>query len=139
MGTAYCTVEDILALGYQLTNQQQESAQSLINMASAKLRVQAQKYGKNIDTMISDADTGADFLLAVKNVVINATVRALNSVSDDDTPALSQGSETNGSYSIQMTYLNAGQSLYFLRNELKDLGLLRQVYGAIEIYNTEKE
>lgn len=138
MGTAYCTVEDILALGYQLTNQQQESAQSLINMASAKLRVQAQKYGKNIDTMISDADTGADFLLAVKNVVINATVRALNSVSDD-TPALSQGSETNGSYSIQMTYLNAGQSLYFLRNELKDLGLLRQVYGAIEIYDTEKE
>lgn len=138
MGTAYCTVEDILALGYQLTNQQQESAQSLINMASAKLRVQAQKYGKNIDTMISDADTGADFLLAVKNVVINATVRALNSVSDD-TSALSQGSETNGSYSIQMTYLNAGQSLYFLRNELKDLGLLRQVYGAIEIYDTEKE
>lgn len=138
MSTAYCTVEDILALGYQLTNQQQESAQSLINMASAKLRVQAQKYGKNIDTMISDADTGADFLLAVKNVVINATVRALNSVSDD-TPALSQGSETNGSYSIQMTYLNAGQSLYFLRNELKDLGLLRQVYGAIEIYDTEKE
>lgn len=138
MGTAYCTVNDILALGYQLTNQQQETAPSLIETASAKLRVQAQKYGKNIDSMISDPETGADFLLAVKNLIVNATVRALNSISDD-TPALSQGSETNGSYSIQMTYLNAGQSLYFLRNELKDLGLLRQVYGAIEIYDTEKE
>lgn len=138
MGTAYCTVNDILALGYQLTNQQQEAAPALIDMASAKLRVQAQKYGKNIDSMISDSETGADFLLAVKNLIINATVRALNSISDAS-PALSQGSETNGSYSIQMTYLNAGQSLYFLRNELKDLGLLRQVYGAIEIYDTEKE
>lgn len=139
MGTAYCTVNDILALGYHLTNQQQESAQIIINMASAKLRTQAKKYGKDIDMMIADENDGEDFSLAVKNVVINATVRALNTVSNDDTPALSQGSETNGSYSIQMTYLNAGQSLYFLRNELKDLGLLRQVYGAIEIYDTEKE
>lgn len=138
MGTAYCTVNDILALGYQLTNQQQEAAQSIIDMASAKLRIQAKKYGKDIDKMLADENDGEDYNLAVKNVVINATVRALNTVSDD-TPALSQGSETNGSYSIQMTYLNAGQSLYFLRNELKDLGLLRQVYGAIEIYDTEKE
>ncbi len=138
MGTAYCTVNDILALGYQLTNQQQEAAQSIIDMASAKLRIQAKKYGKDIDKMLADENDGEDYSLAVKNVVINATVRALNTVSDD-TPALSQGSETNGSYSIQMTYLNAGQSLYFLRNELKDLGLLRQVYGAIEIYDTEKE
>lgn len=138
MGTAYCTVNDILALGYQLTNQQQEAAQSIIDMASAKLRIQAKKYGKDIDKMLADENDGEDYSLAVKNVVINATVRALNTVSDD-TPALSQGSETNGSYSIQMTYLNAGQSLYFLRNELKDLGLLRQVYGAIEIYSTEKE
>ncbi|WP_297956232.1 Gp19/Gp15/Gp42 family protein [uncultured Ruminococcus sp.] len=138
MGTAYCTVNDILALGYQLTNQQQEAAQSIIDMASAKLRIQAKKYGKDIDKMLADENDGEDYSLAVKNVVINATVRALNTVSDD-TPALSHGSETNGSYSIQMTYLNAGQSLYFLRNELKDLGLLRQVYGAIEIYDTEKE
>lgn len=138
MGTAYCTVNDILALGYQLTNQQQEAAQSIIDMASAKLRIQAKKYGKDIDKMLADENDGEDYSLAVKNVVINATIRALNTVSDD-TPALSQGSETNGSYSIQMTYLNAGQSLYFLRNELKDLGLLRQVYGAIEIYSTEKE
>jgi Phage protein Gp19/Gp15/Gp42. len=137
-GTAYCTVADILALGYQLTAQQQQSASSIIDMASAKLRLQARKYGKDIDAMISDPVSGEDFQLAVKNVVINATVRALNTVSDD-TPALSQGSETNGSYSIQMTYLNAGQSLYFLRNELKDLGIMRQTFGAIEIYNTGEE
>ncbi len=134
-GTAYCTVADILALGYQLTAQQQQSASSIIDMASAKLRLQARKYGKDIDAMIADTVSGEDFQLAVKNVVINATVRALNTVSDD-TPALSSGSETNGSYSIQMTYLNAGQSLYFLRNELKDLGIMRQTYGALDLYNS---
>ena len=74
MGTAYCTVNDILALGYQLTNQQQEAAPSLIETASAKLRVQAQKYGKNIDSMISDPETGADFLLAVKNLIVKGCI-----------------------------------------------------------------
>ncbi len=138
-GTVYATVSDIEALGRQLTEQERQAAEILLERASAKLRVTARNYGKDIDAMIADEVTGPDFALAVKDIVIQATLRALNSVCSDYTPALSQGSETNGSYSIQMTYLNAGQSLYFLRNELKDLGLLRQMYGAIEIYNTEKE
>ena len=135
----YATVADLIALGRQLTEQEKQTAEILLERASAKLRVTARNYGKDIDAMIADEVTGADFSSAVKDVVIQATLRALNSAYNDNTPALSQGSETNGSYSIQMTYLNAGQSLYFLRNELKDLGLLRQVYGAIEIYSTEKE
>ncbi len=135
----YATVADLIALGRQLTEQERQTAEILLERASAKLRVTARNYGKDIDAMIADEVTGADFSSAVKDVVIQATLRALNSAYNDNTPALSQGSETNGSYSIQMTYLNAGQSLYFLRNELKDLGLLRQVYGAIEIYSTEKE
>jgi hypothetical protein len=73
----------------------------------------------------------------VKSIVIQSVTRALNSISDAS-PALTQGSETNGSYSVSMTYLNAGQSLYFLRNELKELGLKRQVYGALELYGTEE-
>ncbi len=132
----YATVADLIALGRQLTEQESQTAEILLERASAKLRITARNYGKDIDAMIADEVTGADFALAVKDVVIQATFRALNSAYNDNTPALSQGSETNGSYSIQMTYLNAGQSLYFLRNELKDLGILRQTYGAIELYNT---
>lgn len=135
MGTVYASVSDITALGISLTAAQSNAAEILLRAASSKLRLIAQKHGKNIDDMITvDEDYGD----AVKNAVIQATTRALNSISDCN-PAISQGSETNGSYSVSMTYLNAGQSLYFLRNELKDLGLLRQVYGAIEIYSTEKE
>lgn len=132
MGTVYASVSDIAALGISLTAQQQEAAEILLSTASSKLRLAANKHGKDLDALIaSDEDYGE----AVKGVVIQSVTRALNSISDAS-PALSQGSETNGQYSISMTYLNAGQSLYFLRNELKELGLMRQIYGAVEFYGS---
>lgn len=132
MGTVYASVSDITALGISLTAQQQEAAAILLDTASSKLRLTAKKYGKDLDALIAD---DADYGAAVKSIVIQSVTRALNSITDS-APALSQGSETNGQYSISMTYLNAGQSLYFLRNELKELGLRRQTYGAIELYDT---
>lgn len=72
----------------------------------------------------------------MKSVVVQAVVRALNSISNVNMAA-TQSSETIGSYSYSMVYANAGQSLYFLRNELKELGLKRQTYGAVEFYGTE--
>lgn len=131
---AYAKASDITALGISLTNQQSEATEVLLPTASAKLRNIAKRYSMDLDEMV---DSDEDYSEIVKNVVIQSVVRAINAISDN-TPALSQGSETNGSYSISMTYLNAGQSLYFLRNELKELGLKRQVYGALELYGTEE-
>ena len=130
MGTVYASVSDITALGINLTAQQQEAAAILLETASSKLRLAAKKHGKDLDELIAQDE---DFDAAVKGVIIQAVTRALNSITDSS-PALSQGSETNGNYSISMTYLNAGQSLYFLRNELKELGFMRQTYGAVEFY-----
>lgn len=135
MGAVYATVSDITVLGRSLTASEQQAAEVLLEQASAKLRLIAKKYGSDIDQLIaSDEDYGD----AVKNIVVQSTIRALGAVSNSG-PALSQGSETNGSYSIQMTYLNAGQSLYFLRNELKDLGILRQRYGMTTMYHIGEE
>ena len=135
MGAVYATVSDITVLGRSLTASEQQAAEVLLYQASAKLRLIAKKYGSDIDQLIaSDEDYGD----AVKNIVVQSTIRALGAVSNSG-PALSQGSETNGSYSIQMTYLNAGQSLYFLRNELKDLGILRQRYGITTMYHIGEE
>ena len=36
---------------------------------------------------------------------------------------------------MSYTYLNAGQDIYFLRNELKELGILRQKCGTLEVYD----
>lgn len=85
--------------------------------------------------MIDDEEIGKDYENVVKSVVVQAVCRALNSISDS--PAVTQESQSALGYSASMTYLNAGQSLYFLRNELKELGLLRQRFGALEVYNVK--
>ena len=136
MGTVYAEVSDITALGRTLTNQQQEAAEVLLAQASAKLRLMAQKYKKNIDELIADPVTGEDYALAVKSVVVQAVCRALDSVNSN--AVASQGTESIGAYSLTMNYLNAGQSLYFLRNELKDLGLMQQRFGWLDMYSGEE-
>lgn len=129
---AYAAVSDITALGRTLTAQQQEAAEVLLVQASAKLRLTARKYRKDIDAMIADEDFGADFELAVKSVVVQSVIRALDAVCESG--AVSSASETLGAYSYTYNYANAGQSLYFMRNELKDLGIMRQTYGLLDVY-----
>jgi hypothetical protein len=129
-GTVYANVSDITALGVVLTPQQQSSAEVLLSQASSRLRISAKKFGKDIDALIADDEDYGD---AVKSVVVQAVIRALNSLSDTD-PAVSQVSQSGLGFSASMTYFNAGQSLYFLKSELKDLGLMRQSYGALEVY-----
>lgn len=126
----YATVSDITASGYTLTAQQQDAAEVLLETASAKLRLQAKRFGKDIDEMIASDD---DYILAVKSAVISSVMRAMNSIGDTSPPA-TQISQSGLGYTASMTYLNSGQSLYFLRNELKELGLMRQSYGALEVF-----
>lgn len=130
MGAVYADVNDIIKIGKSLTAQQIEYADVLLEQASAKLRVNAKKYQKDIDAMIAD---NPDFALAVKSVVCQAVCRAIDSI-DESSRAVSQASETIGSFSASVSYINGGQSLYFLRNELKELGLTGQRFGAIELY-----
>lgn len=124
----YVTIQDILALK-SLTAQQQEAAEILIEQASAALRLTAKKYGKNLDELIS-ADE--DYAVVVKNVICQVVCRALDSLSSSGNVV--QGTESIGAYSLTATYLNAGQSLYFLKSELKLLGFKRQTYGALNLY-----
>lgn len=131
----YATVNDVIKAGKNLTSEQYETAEILIETASSKLRLIAYKHGKNIDSMIDDEEIGKDYENVVKSVVVQAVCRALNSISDS--PPVTQESQSALGYSASMTYLNAGQSLYFLRNELKELGLLRQRFGALEVYNVK--
>lgn len=131
---AYAEISDITAIR-SLTAQQQEAAEILLPQACSILRTIARKYGKEIDHLIADEVTGEDFALSVKSVVIQAVCRALDSISDS--AMVTQGTESIGSYSLTATYLNAGQSLYFLNNELKLLGLKRQTYGALNLYAEE--
>ena len=130
MGAVYASVADV-ALLRPLTAQEREQAETLLVSASAKLRLIAGKYGKDLDGLIA---ANEDYGTVVKAVVTQAVIRALNSVSDNTPPAV-QSSQAAMGYSLSMTWLASGQSLYFLKNELKELGLLRQRFGIVEVYD----
>lgn len=130
MGTVYASPQDVQALGRALTAQEQEKVPQLLEIASALLRSEAKKRRYDLDEMIAaDPDKG----LIAKILIVNAVVRSLNSAQDSTAPIV-QGSQAALGYSVSFTYVNAGQDIYFLRNELKELGILRQRYGGMEVY-----
>lgn len=132
MGTVYATVSDVILLGRPLTTVEQEKATAFLPIASAKLRQTVAQYGGDIDAMIaSDADYGD----IVKEIVVRAVIRAVNASEGGNAAPASQSTESALGYSQTYTYINAGQSLYFLRNELKELGLMRQRIGLLEVYD----
>lgn len=131
MAAEYATIEDVIRLGRKLTAEEQEKAAALLPVASAKLSTACKKYGKDLDIMIADEP---DVELVAKDIIVRATLRAVDTIADSS-PAASQASQSAMGYSVSMTYLNAGQQLYFLRNELKELGVMRQRYGAMEVYD----
>ncbi|MFR3634370.1 MAG: phage Gp19/Gp15/Gp42 family protein [Ruminococcus sp.] len=131
MAAEYATIEDVIKLGRKLTAEEQEKAAVLLPVACAKLSTACKKYGKDLDIMIADEP---DVELVAKDIIVRATLRAVDTIADSS-PATSQASQSAMGYSVSMTYLNAGQQLYFLRNELKELGVMRQRYGAMEVYD----
>ncbi|MBR1555862.1 MAG: hypothetical protein IJ644_10810 [Oscillospiraceae bacterium] len=138
--TNYAEISDIRAAGYPLSAAQEETAQTLLTQSSARLRLIARNVNKDIDALIADETAGADYALAVKSVIVQAVARALDSASNTGQDGIVQGSQTLGAYTVQQTFFNPGQSLYFLRNELKELGLYRsQTYGAVELWASAKE
>lgn len=133
MAAEYATIEDVIKLGRKLTAEEQEKAAALLPVACAKLSTACKKYGKDLDIMIADEP---DIELVAKDIIVRATLRAVDTITDvNSSPAASQASQSAMGYSVSMTYLNAGQQLYFLRNELKELGVMRQRYGAMEVYD----
>ena len=135
MGALYATPADIRAVGHPLTAAQEETSAVLIEQACARLRQAARRCGKDVDALIADEETGEDFALAVKSVIVQSVCRALDSASNSGAGMLTQGSQTLGAYSVQQTFFNPGQSLFFLRNALKELGLyMGQTFGAIELW-----
>lgn len=131
MGAVYATMDDVQALGRTLTADEQEKVPQLLEIASALLRTEAKKRGYDLDQMIADdPDKG----LITKILTVNGVVRSLNAASDTS-PAAVQGSQSALGYSVSYTYLNAGQDIYFLKNELKELGIMRQKCGILEVYD----
>lgn len=139
MGAVYATVEDVELLGRKLTADEAARAPSLLNSASVTLRMEARNRQYDLDEMIAEDEDCGEIARAL---VVNAVVRALNSSGGgaDTSPAAVQASQSGLGYSASMTYLAPGQTVpFFLKSELKQLGLLKQRYGAMEVYFDESD
>lgn len=130
MSVAFATVEDISTLWRPLTADEQTRAASLLPLISDALRNEATKVGKDLDQMAEDET----FANVVKLVTVDVTVRVLRQNTSGD--AMTQETQAAGGYSWSGTYAVPGGGIAnaILYNDLKRLGLQRQQYGSIFLW-----
>lgn len=131
MSVAFATVEDISTLWRPLTADEQIRAAALLPLISDALRNEAVKVGKNLDEMVQEDETYAN---VVKLVTVDVTVRVLRQNTSGD--AMTQETQAAGGYSWSGTYAVPGGGIAnaILYNDLKRLGLQRQQYGSIFLW-----
>lgn len=127
------TIEDVKLLWRPLSDGEIERATALIDVISDTLRLRADEVGKDIDQMVADSEVYAS---VVKSVVVDIVARTL--LTSTTSEPLTQYSQSALGYSVSGTFLNPGGGLFIKRDELSRLGLKKQRYGVIEIYDTTK-
>lgn len=135
MTESFATLAEVEALtGKTYTANEQARIEVLLPMVSDALRFEAEKVGKNLDAMV---ESSAAYANVVKLVVVDIIVRVLRQSQDGE--PMSQESQSALGYSWSGTYAipGGGIAAAIMRNDLKRLGLRRQQYGVMEIWEPE--
>lgn len=127
----FATVDELQKLWRNLKPDEQERAKALLKIVSDSLRVEARKVGKDLDKLV-EADS--DYANVVKSVTVDVVARTLMTATDQE--PMTQISESALGYSFSGSYLVPGGGLFIKDSELKRLGLKRQRFGVMEIYDT---
>lgn len=122
----FATIQDVTTLYRPLTPQETERATALLPIVSDGLRVEAVKVGRDLDQMVEESTAYAN---VVKEVTVGIVGRMLSY--DTDSAPYSQESQSALGYSWSGTFAVAGGGLQIMRNDLKTLGLTRQVLGVV--------
>lgn len=125
----YATVADIQSMKRTLSAAEQERAASLIPVVCDIIRYEAEKVGKDFDTMISESP----YLASVaKAVTVDVVMRELNTPGTQ-LPATSY-QEAAGGVSQSYSLPNASGRIALWPSDLKALGLRRQQIGALSLW-----
>lgn len=128
----FATVADIAALWRPLTAEETTRANSLLPLASNRLRLIARDLGIDLDKEAEDEV----FKSVLQGVVVEAVKRALQT--PQDTPPVDTYQQTAGPYSVNYKYTNPSGDLWFKNSELASIGLYgTQTIGSIS--TTRKE
>ena len=129
----FATLADVAALsGKTFTQAEQDRIAALLPLVCDALRFEAEKVGKNLDNMIWDND---GYGSVVKLVTVDIIIRVLRQSQDGD--PMSQESQTALGYTWSGTYAIPGGGIAgaIMRNDLKRLGLKRQRYGVMDLWD----
>lgn len=131
----YATIADIIALWKPLTVGEQARAEALIPIVCDTLRYEAQKVGKNLDSMIEDNPTLES---VAKAVTVDVVARVMRQSVDGE--PMTQESQAALGYSWSGTYAIPGGGIAnaIMKNDLKRLGIMRQRYGVIDFYEDKR-
>ena len=130
----FATLADVVLLtGRAFTTEEQERVTALLPLVSDALRFEAVKAGKDLDAMI-EADESSAYGNVVKLVTVDVVGRVMRQSMNSE--PLSQESRSALGYSWSGTYAipGGGIAAAIMRNDLKRLGLKRQQYGVMEIW-----
>lgn len=129
----FATIDDLINLWRPLSPEEKLRANALLPVVSNRLRVEADNVGKDIDKMIEESEAYKD---VVKSVTVDIVARTLMTSTSQE--PMKQYSESALGYSVSGTFLTPGGGIFIKRDELKALGLRRQRYGVMEVYDYDK-
>lgn len=127
--TNFATVGDLETLWRSLKFDESKRAEALLGVVSDSLRVEARKVSKDLDKMVQESPSYAN---VVKSVAVDVVARTLMTSTDQE--PMTQMTESALGYSFSGSYLVPGGGLFIKDSELKRLGLKKQRYGVIELY-----
>ena len=130
--STFASIEDLKALWRDLKIDEEDRAQELLKVVSDSLREEAEKVGKNLESMIEERPS---FASVVKSVVVDIVARTLMTSTDQE--PMTQMSQSALGYSVQGSFLVPGGGLFIKRSELARLGLRKQRYGVIDFYGQD--
>lgn len=126
----FATIEDMEKLWRNLKPAERERAQNLLETVSDSLRVEANKVGKDLDAMVAESVSYAN---VAKSVTVDVVARTLMTATDQE--PMTQVTESALGYSYSGSFLVPGGGLFIKDSELKRLGLKRQRYGVMNLYD----
>lgn len=125
--SSYATIEDLSTYWRPISPSETSRANMLLEIASSRLRVEADKVDIALDDRVSYDD---DYALAVKLVVMDAVKRAL--ATPIDTPPVDNYSQSAGPYSENYRFTNPSGDLWFKKAELRSIGIGIAKIGTIK-------
>src|SRR5690625_82674 len=129
----FTTIDDLINLWRPLSLEQKIRTNALPPVVSYRIHVESDTVGHVIDKIIAESEVYKD---VVKSVTVDIVARTLMTSTNQE--PMTQYSESALGYSVSKTFLTPGGGLFIKRDELKALGLRKQRYGVMEVYDYDK-